>query len=63
MPPTELTIYDFRLDNNTRYYQQWTDNTKYFGSKTIDMNIFAQGGSIFDIIVPTVQFVKHCNLL
>lgn len=63
MPPTECTVYDVRVDNNSRYYQKWTDDTKYFGSKTIDMNIFAQGGSIFDIIVPTIQFVKHCNLL
>ena len=27
------TLFDYRIDNPTRYYVQWSDQTKLFGSK------------------------------
>lgn len=56
-------MFDFRLDNSTRYFSQWSDKTDLFGQKGFDLNILRQGGSVYDMIVPTVQFVKECTLL
>lgn len=65
LPPSDdetLTIFDWKLDNSMRYYVKWTDQTKIFGSKEFDISIINSGGSVSDIIVPTIDFVKLCTL-
>ncbi|CAL6051371.1 Dynein_heavy chain [Hexamita inflata] len=66
LPPVneqKLTMFDYRLDNSTRYYTPFTDQTRIFGSKSFDPNVLRQGGSVYDMIIPTTQFVKQCTLL
>ncbi|KAH0574918.1 Dynein heavy chain [Spironucleus salmonicida] len=71
MPPTEasgsngkqLTIFDWKIDNQSRYYSQWNPENKMFGSSKFNYNIILQGGSIYDMIVPTTQFVKICTVV
>ncbi|TNJ26530.1 IAD-5 dynein heavy chain [Giardia muris] len=56
------TIYDWRLDNQTRGYAVWDSGSlqTLFGQKRFDGSILKQGGSVFDMIIPTADFIRLC---
>eukprot|EP00701_Giardia_intestinalis_P004984 XP_001708808.1 Dynein heavy chain [Giardia lamblia ATCC 50803] len=68
LPPDHLpggqpaSIYDWKLDNQTRGYSPWDTGTMatLFGSKKFDPLVLQQGGSVYDMIVPTPDFIKMC---
>lgn len=68
LPPNHLpsgqvaSIYDWKLDNQTRGYSPWDTGTMatLFGSKKFDPLVLQQGGSVYDMIVPTPDFIKMC---